>query len=182
MMMTIQEFCDRHVACREGREWALAHCADLHDVWRMAKPYWLLWVATRPGVLTGRDLRLFACWSVRQAWHLLSDQRRRDAVEVAKRFAVGEASEEELSTADMWEAARAAAWEAATAAACAAAAEWSASWEAARAAATPAAWKAARAAACAAAAKWSAAWEASWEAHAAYLRERCTPNFEGGNV
>jgi hypothetical protein len=96
-----------------------------------------IWAATRKGMLDDRTLRLFACKCVREVWHLLTDKRSRKAVEVAERYAVGEATSEEL------DAARAAAWAAA--------------WDAARAAAWAAAWAAARAAAMAAAG--DAAWE-----------------------
>ncbi len=117
---TIAEFCENFHACPEGRDWALANCESMADAWDKAKPEWLIWVATREGVLDDRTLRKFACWSVRQIWHLLTDERSRHAVEVAERFADGLASAEELA------AARAAAWDAARAAA------WAAAWDAAR--------------------------------------------------
>ena len=113
--MSIEEFCTKHGACDPGREWALAHCSDMHEVWQKAKPEWLFWVAVKPGVLTDRELRLFACWCARQVWHLMTDERSRNAVEVAERFARGEASEDELTAA--WAAARDAAWGAARGAA-----------------------------------------------------------------
>lgn len=122
--ITIAEFCDRHSACLEGREWALANCTDMYDVWQTARPDWLIWVATRPGVLDPRTLRLFTCWCVRQVWHLLTDERSRNAVEVAERYARGEASRDELAAAS--DAAWAAAWAATSDAARAAA------WDAAR--------------------------------------------------
>lgn len=90
-----------------------------------------------------RDIRLFAVWCARKVEHLMQDQRSKDALGVAERFANGAATEEER------EAARAAAWAAAE----------DAAWAAARAAA----W-AARAAAWAA---WDAAGEATWGARAA---------------
>lgn len=71
----------------------------MEQVWDTAIPVWLIWVATRKGVLTDKELRLFACWSVRQVWHLLTDERSRKAVEVSERFANGEASQEELAAA-----------------------------------------------------------------------------------
>ncbi|MFU2053316.1 hypothetical protein [Bordetella hinzii] len=109
-----------------------------------------------PGV--DRDARLFAVWCARQVEHLMTDQRSKDALDVAERFANGEATEAE----------RAAAWAAAGAAAGAAAR--AAAWDAARDAARDAAWDAARdaawdaARAAAGAAAWDAARDAAWAA------------------
>lgn len=58
-----------------------------------------IWAATREGILDDSTLRLFACRCVREVWHLLTDERSRHAVEVAERYAVGEATEEELAAA-----------------------------------------------------------------------------------
>ena len=181
-MMTIEEFCDLHEACDEGREWALANCKDMQEVWDKAKPEWLVWVATREKVLDDRTLRLFACFCARQVWHLLRDERSRNAVVVAERHADGLATDEELKAAwtaagtAAWTAAGTAAWEAAgTAAGTAArAAAWTAARAAARAAAWDAAWAAARAAA------WDAAWAAAGDDQAAWLRANAKPCFEGG--
>ena len=146
--MTIAEFCDLHNACREGRDWAIKNCRTMADVWQTAKPEWLLWVATRQGVLDDRIVRLFACWCVRQVWHLLTDERSRNAVEVSERFAVGEATEQELV------AASAATTEQELVAARAAA--WAAVWDAA----------------------WAAAWDAAREDQAGWLRLNARPSFE----
>jgi hypothetical protein len=167
MQITIEEFCDLHNACDEGREWALANCQTMQEVWATAKPEWLIWVATRKGVLTEKEQRLFACWAVRQVWHLLTDQRSRTAVEVSEKFANGEATSEELDA--VGDAAWAAAWDAARAAARAAAGD--AAGDAARDAARAAAWAAAGDAAGA------AAGDAAGDAQATYLRA-LTPNFE----
>ena len=74
-----------------------------------------IWAATRENILDDRTLRIFACKCVREVWHLLTDERSRNAVDVAERYAEGEATDEELS------AAIDAAWSAASAAASAAA-------------------------------------------------------------
>ena len=80
-----------------------------------------------------KEWRLFAVWCVRQQAHLLTDQRSKDALDVAERHAHGKATDEEL------DAARAAGDVAGDAA-------WEVAW-AARAAAMRAAWDAAEAAA-----------------------------------
>ena len=175
-MNNIEQFCDEHGACDAGREWALQNCEDMHAVWNTIEPEWLVWVATRPGVLSDSEQRLFACWCVRQVWHLLNDERSKRAVEVAERFAVGDADEDELAAAkvaalDAARAARDAARDAASDARDAArdaagAAAWAAAWNAAW-AAWNAAWNAAWAA-------WNAGW-AAWEDQAAYLREHHQP-------
>ena len=126
MITDIREFCDTHHACSEGRDWALANCTDMADAWGKLQPEWLIWVATRNGVLNDRTSRLFACWCVRQVWHLLSDERSKNAVEVSERFANGEATREELAAA--WAANSAAATSAAPAAATSAARAAQAKW------------------------------------------------------
>ena len=54
-----------------------------------------------------REIRLYAVWCARQVQHLMKDQRSIDALDVAERYANGEATEEELEVAR--DAARAAA-------------------------------------------------------------------------
>ncbi len=119
--MTIFEFCTRHNACQEGREWALASCQSMREVWDTAKPEWLMWVATRRGVLAERDLRLFYVRCARSAEHSAACAAAWDAAWAAA-----------------WGAARDAAWYAAWAAEWAA--EWDAEWYAARYAARDAEW------------------------------------------
>jgi hypothetical protein len=156
------------------------------------------WIATQPDVLTDRELRLYACWCVRQVWHLLADDRSKHAVEVAERHAMGLAGDAELAGAReaAREAARAAwsareaAGEAAGAAGAAreaageaAGAAWSAREAAGEAAgaARAAAGEAAGAAGEAARAAGEAAreaWSAAREAHSRYLLENVHPNFE----
>lgn len=164
-MKSIKDFCYRHRACEDGRDWALTNCRDMAEVWARAKPEWLVWVATRPGVLTDRELRLFAIHCVRQVEHLLTDQRSLNAIATAERYANGEATSDELAAARdaAWAAARAAASDAAMAAASDAA--WAAAWAAARAAASDAASV--------------AAWAAARDAQSDWLRKNTNPNFGG---
>ena len=99
MVMTIQEFCDKHGACEDGKQWAMDNCKTMQDVWDKARPEWLLWVATREGVLTEKEQRLFACWCVRRVWHLLGDERSKKSVEVAELYAHGKTTKEDLAIA-----------------------------------------------------------------------------------
>lgn len=86
-------------ACEKGYKWACENCATLDDVWATARPDWLIWVATHPGCLDDRTLRLFAVWCARQVQHLMEDERSIAALDVAERFANGEATSEELAAA-----------------------------------------------------------------------------------
>jgi hypothetical protein len=96
---TIAEFCDTHYACSSGRRWALANCQSMQDVWNNAKPEWLIWVATRQGVLTAKELQLFAVAEARRVQHLMHDPRSVAAVDVAERYANGRATAAELAAA-----------------------------------------------------------------------------------
>ena len=201
-MMTITEFCDRHHACADGRRWARASCKTMQEAWDKARPEWLIWIATRLGVLDGRTLRRFAVWSARRVQHLISDQRSVACLDVAERHADGLATDEELAAAREGALAAAgttggaaAAWDAAWAAAWAATRDavgdawdaggdawdaggdaWIAAWDAARAAAGEA--EAAAAGAATQAAAGAAAWATERAAQAAWLRANATPNWE----
>ena len=207
-METIESFCDQHEACHDGKKWALENCSTMDDVWERAKPEWLIWVATRDGVLEDKTLRLFACFCARQIWPLLEDERSRNAVLVAEKFADGDATEDDLVAARdaaldaardaSWVAAWVAARDAARDAACATAldaarvaardaardAAWDAACATARVAARDAARDASWDAACATAfatarvAEWYAARDAVLINQAKWLRENAKPNFK----
>ena len=173
MSMTITKFCYIHSACADGREWAIGTgCTTMADLWKREdmRPEWREWIATRPGVLADRELRLYGCWCVRQVWHLLTDERSRTAVEVSERFAMGAATAQELAAAQASACAAASlirsasdAWAAWAAwAACAASAARDA-W-----AASPYAW----------AARAACATRAARAAQASYLLAHVRPNFE----
>jgi hypothetical protein len=138
-----------------------------------------------------RSARLFAADCAERALNLAGnpDPRSVAAVDVARRFACGEATEEERAAAwaAAWAAAGDAAWDAAGAAAWAAAwaAAGDAAWAAARAAARAAAWAAAGDAAWAAAgaaaraAARAAAWDAAWDAARRWQYQRLVDYLEG---
>jgi len=100
--------------------------------------------------------RKFAVWAARQVEPYMTDERSRNALDVAWRHSEGRATDDELSAA--WSAARDAvrdaAWNVARSAArdAARSTAWSAAWDAARDAAWSAAWNAA----------WSGARDAAW--------------------
>ena len=73
-----------------------------------------------------REIRLFAVWCARQVQHLMTDSRSIAALDVAERFARGDATDNELTAA--WNASRDAAWNASRDASWAAA--WAAAWAA----------------------------------------------------
>jgi hypothetical protein len=104
------------------------------------------------GRASERKLRLFACACVRRAWRLLEDRRGRHAVEVAERYADGQATGEEMAAAraavrtaaeDAWAAALDAEDARAVALFAAREAAWDTAWYAGWAAARGAAWAAA---------------------------------------
>jgi hypothetical protein len=53
-------------------------------------------LAFLPGKASDRQLRLFACACCRQIWHLLADERMRQAAEMGERYADGNASRDDL--------------------------------------------------------------------------------------
>jgi hypothetical protein len=120
--MKTKDFLKKHEACTEGAKWALSIGEEMDVVWNamveQGKYDWLIWTATRPGVFPDTVLRKLVCRFVRETplsdgrnvWDLLTDERSRNAVEVAEAYADGKATAQELEDA----------YDAADAAACAA--------------------------------------------------------------
>jgi quinol monooxygenase YgiN len=110
--MKTKDFLKKHNACIDGAKWALSISKDMGDVWdamiEQGKHEWLRWTATRPGVFPDAVLRKLACRFVRETpiadgrkvWDLLTDERSRNAVEVAERYADGKATDGELQAAE----------------------------------------------------------------------------------
>ncbi len=111
------EFCAATEACPAGRDWALTQ-PTMSDVWdNCPRVDWLLWIADKMGKKPDdRTLRRFAVWCARntplsdgrKTGDLLTDPRSLAALEVAERFADGQATNDELDAARA--AAEAAAW------------------------------------------------------------------------
>lgn len=102
--MTLNEWLRKNEACTPGFEWAISTCKTLEDVWNTAKPEWLIWVATREGVLSDRELWLFACHCAEQSlpnWYKFApdDHRLKIAIETRRKWLDGAATDEELESA-----------------------------------------------------------------------------------
>lgn len=116
----------KHSPCKDGWEKLLKH---LGKTKADDEPVTLLTILDSNGLddalwclqaVEGKDreIRLFAVWCARQVQHLMKDERSIAALDVAERFANGDATEIELDAASdaARAAARAAAWAAARAA------------------------------------------------------------------
>jgi len=97
-MTEVEQFCRTYDACDAGAKWATAHHTTMRELWSdtTMRDDWRVWVATREGVLSDKELRLFACYCARSVWHMLDDDRSKKAVEVAEAHTRGDASEAEL--------------------------------------------------------------------------------------
>jgi hypothetical protein len=102
----IKDFCEKHNACADGREWAMKQ-RDMSAVWAKAKYDWMMWIIQRPGLIDDKTLRMFACWCARNTpcdggkttWDMMPDDASRNAVIVSERYAEGKATYDELSSA-----------------------------------------------------------------------------------
>src|ERR1019366_768561 len=86
--------------CQGVREWAENYRTESEGWEACANPEWMLYALNAIKYEDESKLRLFACWCVRNTpigngmttWDLLTDERSRNAVVVAERFAVGKAT------------------------------------------------------------------------------------------
>jgi hypothetical protein len=100
MKTEIEKFLERHHACSEGRGYAMTQ-PNLEAVWNNCpNPSWLIWILQKTNkVPNDQTLPRFAIWRVREIWHLLKDERSRNAIEIAERFLDGNATVQEVSAA-----------------------------------------------------------------------------------
>jgi hypothetical protein len=171
------EFLVRHGCCGRVRPIAADRWSTPAEAWEDCQvPDWLIWYRKKCGFEDEdvQALRIWACWCVRQAVHLMSAPESRQALEVAERFVEGEATAEQLT-------------EVAGPAAQLADGCWPSAAEAwaARAAAELAAFRPVRAARAAAEAlAWNSegrsAWHAARHAQCDKLRELIIPQCKGG--
>jgi hypothetical protein len=85
-------------ACDEGKEYAIKHKTK-QDVWNNCeRGDWMLWYAQGKGCDL-KKLTLAKVKCARLAEHLITDERSKKALDVAERFAKGEATREELNAA-----------------------------------------------------------------------------------
>lgn len=115
--------------------------------------------------------RLFAVWCARQVEHLMDDERSIAALDIAERYAQGQATDDELASAR--DSARPSAWssvwDSARASTCPSL--WSSAWSSARASTWPSAWSSAwdsasnsaRASTWTIASPWDSAWTRGWD-------------------
>ena len=96
MIQSHLEFLKHNGACVEGIEWASKNCETLQDAWDKAKPAWVAWLATQPGVLTERELHEFGLWCAEQVRHLMTDPRSIAALDAKRAWLDGKISDEQL--------------------------------------------------------------------------------------
>ena len=105
--MNVKEFCRKHNACHTGSKFALKF-ATMKDVWdalmrgepdKKTARCWALWIISRDGVLSKMERVELSVRFAERVKHLMKNQRSIDALEVAKRYADGNATDEELEQA-----------------------------------------------------------------------------------
>src|SRR5216684_7094132 len=95
----VAEFLEHHRACSKARPWA-GRCASLAEAWDSCTvPDWLIWARKQAGFEDVQALRIWACWCVRQAAHLMTAPESRQALDTAERFVEGRATTDELTKA-----------------------------------------------------------------------------------
>ena len=76
--MKILDFCLKHNACNDALAYIKKHGVDAscEEAWQTCpRCDWLVWIATRSGVLTELELRRFALFAARSVAHLTKDEK-----------------------------------------------------------------------------------------------------------
>ena len=95
--MNIRDFCKKYRACADGYE-RNKNFENMQDFFENSEHYDdVIWAACQ--VLDEKDRMRFACWCVRQVWHLLKDKSSKKVIEVAEAYCEGKATKEELMVA-----------------------------------------------------------------------------------
>lgn len=102
--MKPSEFCILVSADKSSHAWLCENYPTMDAAWNdvlfrrkfAAFPNNIIWIATRPGVLTDRELRLCAVQAAFQVAHLFTNQLSHLAIDAAARHANGQATDEEL--------------------------------------------------------------------------------------
>ena len=109
-MNTLQTKLKELEACDEAIEWAKDY-DTLQQAWdNCQRGDWMIWLINEMEWSNEKDLRLMAVAFARQVQHLMNDQRSINALDVAERYANGEANIEELTAAWVAAWAAGAAW------------------------------------------------------------------------
>jgi hypothetical protein len=95
--MTPTDFLTKNEACDDGHNYAMGF-QTMAEVWdNCPRGDWLLWILDKMEITPQRELRLFACRCAEQTKP--TDPQSLNAIAVARRFAMGESTREELSEA-----------------------------------------------------------------------------------
>lgn len=95
----MKEFLKKHDACEEGYKWAIKECKSLQEVWDKSRIDWLIWLATREGVLKERDLHEFGLFCANQVKHLMKDPRSLAALQAKRDWLDGKIDTVQLNSA-----------------------------------------------------------------------------------
>jgi len=98
-MYPIQKFCDKFHACRDGMHWALANCKSMQEVWDTSPDNWLMWIATRPKVLTNRNIFKTMYWILVRLEKHLEKHSNRDIIYILKQHYVSTLERTEIEKA-----------------------------------------------------------------------------------
>ena len=90
----MKDFCKKYAACADSYI-RNKNFENMQDFFENSEHYNdVIWAACQ--VLDEKDRIRFACWCVRQIWHLLTDKRSKKVIEVAEAYCRGESTKDEL--------------------------------------------------------------------------------------